>query len=69
MPSNIPEGWTAHSGGPMPVDDDARVNLMFRDSWTNGEPYRAGDLDGQFSLWKWVDHRRSDIIAYQAVTS
>jgi hypothetical protein len=62
----IPEGWTKHDGGPCPVADDARVNVMFRDGY---DPLEAGQGTAGVwgSLWQWQNHGPADIIAYKVV--
>mgnify|MGYP004160281869 CR=1 FL=1 len=38
LPDPLPDGWTAHDGGPMPTEPDALPAVWFR----NGQRMQAG---------------------------
>jgi len=57
----IPEGWTAHDGGKMPVDGDTLVRVKKAIGWEYHRfPARA-------FIWEHSGKSMSDIIAYQEV--
>ena len=65
----LPDGWTAHDGGPCPVPLDSKPGVRFRDGYQQpvGE-ILAGQWvipDQGTDLWQWSREGLADIIAYR----
>jgi len=60
--SAVPEGWTTHDGGPMPVDGDVWAEVLYRDGG-------KGSWFAENLGWSHDEHcSYFDIIAYQVIT-
>lgn len=60
----IPDGWTAHDGGPCPLPGEAKPALLFR----RGHRFEAGSrrADSWGAMWEWGARTSSmDIVAWR----
>lgn len=63
----IPEGFTKWEGGPCPVADDVRIEVVFRNGLRTTDLAEAYSMDG---VSCWVHERdEHDIIAYRVLPS